>query len=175
VQETYRPDASHYWVNEGFLYYLPKDRAVTQLLLDAAAKRGMAPGMLWALHHRGCTEQDIKPLIDVSLAESHPYSWVDGAAAAKLNPDDRFVPRLVALATRDIDARLPERKQAIYALAIHRTDESVATLRQLLADRNEFTAAMAFGAVRWAWHLRHLTKGRPLREDDFDPKYRQPY
>ena len=131
--------------------------------------------MMWVFDHRGCTESEIKPLIDVSLAAENPHAWADGAAAAKLYPDDRFISRLVALAQQDLDARFPARREAIYALALNRTDQSVAALRQLLEDRNVWTQHEAWGAVRSAWHFRHVTKGRPLLPDDFDPKYRQPY
>ncbi len=175
IEEAYRTDASLYWINEGLLYYLPQDRGITQALLDAAAKRGMWSGLMWVLYHRGCTEDEIKPLIAVSLAPEHPHAWADGAAAAKLYPDDRFIARLVALAQQDVDARFPARREAIYALALNRTDQSAAALRQLLDDRNVWTQHGAWGAVRSAWHFRHVTKGRPLLPDDFDPKYCQPY
>ncbi|MBT3291644.1 MAG: hypothetical protein HN380_30145, partial [Victivallales bacterium] len=169
-----RADAASYWAGEAFNHYLPKTPEVDRALLAAAATRGLARGMFQVLKQRGVTREQITPVIDVSLSPDHPAAWGEGVLAAQQYADDRFTPRLIAIAT---DLKSPARRAAIFALAVNRTDESVATLKELLQEpdppkpiRQTIRQTTEF-AIRTAYLYRGNAEGRRLRKDDFDAKY----
>ncbi len=177
IEAIYKSDAASYWAGEAFCYYLPHDREIDHALLNAAAKRGLAIGMFWTFKQRGFTREQIKPLIEVSLSPNHPPAWPEGALVAQQYADDRFTPRLIAIAT---DPKSTARPQAIHALALNRTDESVATLKILLRDpdipnpKGRTIRQTTEDAIRTAYLYRGNTEGRRLRKDDFDAKYQKP-
>jgi hypothetical protein len=175
IEATFRWDAP-FWTGEAFHYYLPRDQEISDALLNAASNRGMTVGMLWTLKQRDFGGKHIKPLIDVSLSPDHPRSWPEGCLAAQQYSDDRFTPRLIAIAT---DPRSGARTQAIFALAFNRTDESVATLKKLLREpdppdpKGRTIRQTTEAAIRAAYLYRGNTEGKRLRKDDFDAKYQQ--
>ena len=177
IDEMYRDRPSSFWCTEGLLYYLPKDDAATAPLLKAASERGLAGGMQWILEQRGVTPDQFKPLIEASLAPERPGCWQEGALAAQRFCDDRFTARLIAIAT-DKDSKA--RTQAIHALAMNRTDESVATLKKLLDEPDppkpmgRTIRQVTTDAIRSAYSRRGNTPGRPLRKDDFPARLQQP-
>ena len=166
-----------FWAAEAFSCFLPRDERNTAALVAAATERGMTDGMCGMLETCGCPREQIKKLIAISLFADHPAAWAEGALAAQHYGDDAFTARLVAIAT---DPQSSGRDQAIYALALNRTDESVEALKQLLQDQK----ARPFGgrsigqetaqAIRTAYLYRGNAEGRPLRPDDFGPEFQHP-
>ena len=177
IEAMYKRDAASYWAGEAFHYYLPDDREIGNALLIAAEKRGLAGGMFWTLKECAFNGEKIKPLIEVSLSPKHPHAWPEGALAAQQYPADSFTPRLIAIAT---DPKSTARQQAIYALALNRTDESVATLKKLLREpappkpKGQTIRQTTENAIRAAYLYRGNSKGRRLRKDDFDARYQKP-
>ena len=178
IEAMYRdPGTGDWWAREAFRHYLPDDRQATDALLTTAMKQGMAESMFDLLRERGCTPDQIKPLVEVSLSPEHRRTWHEGAKAAMALGDDRFTPRLIAIAT---DAAIPAentaREQAIRALPCHRTDEAVAVLKKLLEDPDPVVRRVTGDAIRMAYLCRDqgVRFSRPLRNDDFEAKYRQP-
>ncbi|MCB9768591.1 MAG: hypothetical protein H6752_10375 [Candidatus Omnitrophica bacterium] len=171
IEVFYRSDAARYWAVEAFQYYLPKDRETDQALLEAAMERGLAKGMFSTLRERGFTCEQIKPLIEASLAIDHPNAWPEGALAAQICADDCFTERLIAIAT---DPTSYARKQAIAALAKNRTDDSVAALKGLLEEpESPQMSGMSIRqwteqTIRRAYRSRGISEGRPLETEDFD-------
>ena len=167
-----------YWAQQAFLCYLPRDPRNIDALTSAAGKRGMAEGMGWILRKLGCPTAKLRRLIAISLSLDHPDAWGEGAMAAQQICDDSFTQRLIFLALHQKDIT---RDRAIYALAMNRTDESVAVLKQLLGDEGSAspgeqspTARKAAQAIRTAYCFRGDCDGRKLRPDDFDKKYQRP-
>jgi len=177
IEAMYKSDAASYWAGEAFCYYLPDDSEINHALLNTAAKRGLAIGMLWTVQQRGVTREQIKPLIEVSLSPDYPAAWREGALAAQQYAEDRFTPRLIVIAT---DPTSTARTQAIYALALNRTDESVATLKRLLREpdplkpKGRTIRQTTEAAIRGAYLYHGKTGGKRLRKDDFDVKYQRP-
>jgi len=165
-----------FWAEEAFNYYLAKDDRINSALVNAATERGMAPGMFWSLKIRGVPHAQIKKLIAVSLSADHPKAWPEGALAAQQYGDDSFTTRLIVIAT---DKQSTGRDQAIYALSLNRTDESVAALKQLLKDqevppfRGQSIGQLTSEAIRIAYLSRGNSEGRQLRPDDFGPEYQR--
>jgi beta-lactamase regulating signal transducer with metallopeptidase domain/HEAT repeat protein len=95
----------------------------------------------------------------------------EGLKIVALLGDDASVPRMVKWAT---DPEFTDREGAMYALAMNRTDEGVKTLKTLLHDSDPEISAMAERSIRRAYTSRGEAKGRPLRPDDFDAKFREP-
>ena len=177
IEAMYKSDAARYWAGEAFLYHLPNERAINEALLNAAANRGLAIGMMWTLKHRGFTAEHLKPLIGISLSADRPHAWVEGALAAQEFSDDRYTSRLVAIAT---DPHSEARAQAIHALALNRTDTSVTALKALLKEpdpphpKGRTIRQTAEDAIRSAYLARGNTQGRRLRADDFDSTFQEP-
>jgi hypothetical protein len=177
MKAMYKSDAASYWAGEAFHYYLPDDPEINHALLKVATERGLAIGMLWTVKQRGVTREQIKPLIEVSLSPDYPAAWREGALAAQQYAEDRFTPRLIVIAT---DPKSTARAQAIYALALNRTDESVATLKRLLREpdplkpKGRTIRQTTEAAIRVAYLYHGNTEGKRLRKDDFDVKYQRP-
>jgi hypothetical protein len=114
---------------------------------------------------------DVRPLVERLLASSKSGNQRAGLDLADLFGDDLLTPKLVALATKP-DFRL--RDTAIKALAFNRTDDAVKTLKALLNGPDPKISKMAESAIRDAYTSRGVAQGRPLRADDFDPKFQQP-
>ena len=177
IEAMYKSDAANYWAGEAFHYYLPDDREIDHALLKAATNRGLARGMFWTLKQRGFTREQIKRLLDVSLSADHPDGWPEGALAAQQYADDCFTPRLIAIAT---DTESTARPQAIYALALNRTDESVVVLKDLLREPDpprpmgRTIRQITEHAIRTAYMYRGNAEGRRFRKDDFDEMYQKP-
>jgi hypothetical protein len=168
--ETYYGPRSGFWEAEAFLYYLPRNAQTKQAIMNAARKRGLASGMSYVLAEYGCTAKEMAPLIERSLAPENPHAWASGALAAQQYADDALTPRLIAIAT---DPKSEARLQAIYALALNRTDESVQTLKMLLHDAEESVRRTATNAIRTAYLYRGNSQGRPLADTDFKENLRQ--
>ena len=88
----------------------------------------------------------------------------NGVCEAFLYPNDRFNPRLIALAT---DAKSGVREIAISALAMNRTDEGVKTLKSLMDDPDIQIRYTVTHAIDHAYHWRGDSLGRPLKPEDF--------
>lgn len=158
-----------FWAAEAFAFYLPRDAKIKNQLIAVAKKRGLAGRMGTVLEVLGCSEQDFKEIIAISLASDNLEILGEGAAAAQEHPDDDHMPALIAIATGDVDQKADqrlyriERDRAIYAIAFNRTDEGVKTLKMLLDDPDPQIRRTAEGAIREAYK-RH--REYPKHSDD---------
>jgi hypothetical protein len=123
------------------------------------------------LQPRDIEAKDAIPLIEGLLAYNGPYLPLDGVDFAVWFGDDALTPTLVALATKPGFAC---RANAIYGLALNRTDEGIKTLKTLLNDPDPIIAKTTEQAIRSAYTSRGDARGRPLRADDFDARLQQP-
>lgn len=169
IDSMYKPQAG-FWECEAFFYYLDNRAEIKSAVVEAAKKRGLGNEMLWFLRRVGVTAEEMFPLIERSLSPESPERWECGAQAAQNFRDDRFNPRLVAIA---LDSKTPARHIAIHALAWNRTDEGVAALRKLLEDPEERIRKETADAIRSGYENRTRGLERPLRDDDFPPEFRK--
>jgi hypothetical protein len=109
------------------------------------------------------TAAEVRPLTERLLASKD--NTLPGVNLARMFPDDTLTPTLVTIAK---DPRSPFNIFAIYALALNRTDEGVAALKNLLNGPNR---SVVEDAIRNSYLARNGEPGRPLRPDDFDAKY----
>jgi HEAT repeat protein len=94
-----------------------------------------------------------------------------GVNLARMFPDDTLTPKLVTLAKNPL---FTYRVNAIYALALSRTDDGVQALKTLLHGPDQRISELTAEAIRYAYTARGGEPGRPLRADDFDAKFQQP-
>lgn len=117
--------------------------------------------------------EDLRPLIEQLLVSTNQalQLQLQGALLAKQFGSDDLTAQLVALTTNSSPY---VRYQAICALALNRTDKGVKTLKALLNSSDPQISNTAEAAIRSAYTARGDARGRPLRTDDFDAKYREP-
>jgi len=172
IDSMYGPHGG-FWEGEALVYYLAHvpehDRKAA--VLGVAARRGLANNMQFVLARVGVTAAEIQPAIERSLEPANRPAWAPGALAAQVYGHDRFTARLIALAK---DPTSGAQHQAIYALACHRTDESVRALTDLLAGPDAQSRRVAEEAIRAAYLYRGVASGEPLRPDDFDRSLQRP-
>jgi len=146
-----------FWAREGFVCYLPRSPEIKEAVLEAAKKRGLAGCMQTVLEAFGCSEEEFKEIITISLASDNLDILGEGVGAAQEHPDDEHIPQLIAIAT---DANRPdperpfyaiERHRAIYAIAFNWTDEGVKVLKGLLKDPDEDIRRTTEEAIRQAY------------------------
>ena len=118
------------------------------------------------------TAEDMKPLIEHLMSSDNQISGVDTAISLIGQfGGDEYTARLIAIATSPGNNA---RYSAIYALANNRTDDGVKTLKTLLNDPDPKIQKMTEDALRNAYTSHGNSRGRPLKPEDFDAKYRQP-
>lgn len=139
-----------YSAYEGFMYYLPLGKETKNMILRASIERGLVDTTLDALERFGCTEEELREVIAVSLGSDNPRCVLAGARAAQKHPHDSHVPRLIELA-KDTDST--GRREAIDALARNRTDGSLRVLKELLEDPNERVRSETGAAIRRAYRI----------------------
>lgn len=146
-----------FWAKEGFVCYLPRDAKIKDAVLEAAKKHGLARCMEAVLEALGCSEEEFKEIIKISLASDNLDILGEGVGAAQAHPHDEHTTSLIAIAT---DANRPdpnrpsyaiERHRAIYAIAFNRTDEGVKTLKSLFEDPDEDIRNTTENAIRQAY------------------------
>jgi len=151
-----------FWAFHALADYAPHTPEVRRTLIAATTERGLgaSPSLASLLVNFGGTLDEIKPLIERSLAADHPQDWAAGAQLAQDFGDDAFTPRLIAIATTPgSDAR----GNAIFALAQNRTDEGVQTLKALMNDPDPKILLPLTQTVLNAG----MGSGKPLRTNDF--------
>lgn len=171
LNTIYEPKHGNFWEIEALRFYITHSEESKQAVLAVVAKRGLVPGMTSVLEDYEFGKEQLRPLIARSLAADCPESWSAGALAAQQFGDDSFTARLIAIATNRTSTA---RTQAIYALALNRTDEGVKVLKQLLTDTSEPLRRDVDQAIRTAYRYRGNSQGRPLKPEDFVEKYQQP-
>lgn len=146
-----------FWAKEGFVCYLPRDLEIKKVVLEVAKKRGLVPCMQTVLEAFGCSEEEFKEIIGISLASDNLDVLGEAAGAAQEHPHDGHIPALIVIAT---DANRPEpnrafyaieRHRAIYAIAFNRTDEGVKALKGLLKDPDDDIRRTTEDAIRQAY------------------------
>jgi hypothetical protein len=166
LKDFYAPNNDSFWVNEALLYYVPRSPQTKKAVLDCALDRGLGEnGNLSSLIQRyGFTKEELKPIIERALAPDNESSWSSGASLASQYGDVAFVPRLCAIAK---NPKSNGQNAAINALANCRTDEGVATLKQLLDDPHQkIWTTLAFALLN-AFETRQNSTEESLRPDDF--------
>ena len=151
IDTMYKYRHSGFWMVQAFIYYLPRDPEIKNAVLETAKKRGLARGMggmQYVLEQLGCSKEEFKEIITISLTSENPNIQFAGAQAAQQHPDDSYTSRLIDIAT---DANSPARWQAIQALAYNRTDRGVTTLKILLKDANKNIREATANAIRRAY------------------------
>ncbi|MBA7637078.1 hypothetical protein ES703_44712 [subsurface metagenome] len=147
-----------FWAKEGFVCYLPREPKIKEAVLEAAKKRGLARCMQTVLEAFGCSEEEFKEIIEISLASDNPDVLGEAAGAAQEHPHDEHIPALIVIAT---DPNRPEpnrpfyaieRHRAIYAIAFNRTDEGVEALKGLLKDPDDDIRRTTEEAIRRAYN-----------------------
>lgn len=170
IDSMYASDSGGFWQGEALEYYLPGTDEVARRIMEAAKTRGLGGSMFYLIRRKApdISAEEMRPIIERSLAADNPHCWQGGALAAQSFPDARYGARLAAIAeSGDSGARMI----AMYALAGFRTDEGVAALRKLLADPDEKVRKMAADAVRFGYAHPDKSLARPLRDDDFPAEY----
>ena len=157
-------DNAAFWIGEAFSYYLPKGAAVLAQAVTAIRRRGLSQSSVRILEQLDAPSETIKQLIGEALMHADPVTRSEAALAAQRYPDDRFMELLIELATTSSRST---RVRAIYALAYHRTDTGVATLRKLREDPDAEVRNTTEQAIETAYHMSDTARGRPLRPDDF--------
>jgi hypothetical protein len=125
-----------FWEHEAIMYYVPHSEETRKAILAAATARGVERNWTLAslLQEYGFTAEELKPLIERALAPDDEPGWAVGAQLAQKFGDDAFTPRLIAIAKT---SRGNGQTAAIAALATHRTEEGVKTLKSLLDDPHQ--------------------------------------
>ncbi len=176
MYEMYEVKDDEYWLSRALTCYLPKEK-VKPLVLRACMNRGLAPGMILVLYTTARTPErwNVEPLkvkewnevITKSLAINNKPCWSEGCREARCHPSDACTSRIIAIAMDPISGA---RIQAIFALTANRTDDSVAALKQLLNDPDNWIRETARDAIGDAYcHKTNKDPGRRLRPADFDP------
>jgi len=158
-----------FWAFHALADYAPHTPEVRQTLIAAATERGMGanPSLAALLEIFGSTLDEVKALIERSLASDHPQDWAAGAQLAQHFCDDAFTPRLITIATTPgSDAR----GNAIFALAQNRTDDGVQALKTLMNDPDPKILMPLTQIVLNAG----MGPGKPLRTNDFSATDVQP-
>jgi HEAT repeat protein len=142
--------------------------------LGAAIQNGYYRGIQPAgrpLRPEDFTAKDLEPLIERLMNDTNHDPVLGISLAAEFSDDDTFTQRLIGIAkTRGNTGRV----NAIYALALNRTAEGLKTLNELLNDPDPEIRTMTENAIRYAYTSHGNSRGRPLKPEDFDAKYRQP-
>jgi hypothetical protein len=127
------PASGGFWEHEAILFYVPHSEETKKAILAAASARESERNWCLApvLREYDFTKDELKPLIERALASDDKLSWGIGAELAGKYWDETFIERLAAIALNPTNGA---RVAAIKALAAHRTDEGVKTLKSLLDD-----------------------------------------
>jgi hypothetical protein len=135
-----------FWEHEAITFYVPHTEETKRAILAAATAGGLERN--WALvsllREYDFTAEELKPLIERALAPDNEAGWAVGAQLAAKFTNDAFIPRLAAI------AKIPRndaQTAAIGALAAHRTEEGVRTLKSLLDDPHEIVWAQLANAL----------------------------
>jgi hypothetical protein len=159
-----------FWIGKALAVYLPHTDQIKEQVIEAAMKLGLADNMIYVLENYHLPDKEWMPLISRSLREDSPGTWEAGArAVAPGHFDDAFTQRLIAIATGKSGAR----DQAIWALAMNRTDASVETLKALLNNPDKDVRLTTGKAICVAYCYRGYYHGQKLRPDDFDKKFQE--
>ncbi len=175
-----RRNRDSFWLSEGLSFYFPKAK-VKQQVTDAIFKRGLASGMTSVLTRLNSTklgvvsdpftQEEWKKVITLSLAIGNEPCWAEGCLSAQNHPDDEYTARLIAIAE---EPKSEAKSQAIYALAVNRTDDSVKALKRLLKSPEVGVSETAKHAIQHAYSRAAVLKGRKFLDSDFDKALRSP-
>jgi HEAT repeat protein len=152
-----------FWESEALLLYVPHTDAVRKEILDAASRQGLGSQPEYLLYQYDFPKAEVKPLIQQWLSSDNPMNAAFGASLASKYFDDGFTPRLIAIAT---NTAIPNRANAITALAYNRTDEGVRILKVLLNDPDPKIWVTLADALLNAYQRSSVVQGRPLRQED---------
>ena len=160
-----------FWIGKALVGYLPHMDSIKQQMIEAALKSGLVDNMVYVFENYNLSEKEWASLISRSLREDSSNTWEAGArAVAPGHYDDAFTPRLIAIATEKSGAS----GQAIWALAMNRTDASVETLKTLLNSPDKDIRLTTEKAICVAYCYRGYYHGQKLKPEDFDKKFQNP-
>jgi len=128
----------HFWVHEAFLYYLPKNEAVKDMVLKTAKINGLGGSMTAVLRNLGIDESIMKELIDYSLDLKNKIVISEAVLAAQSYPDEQFLERLIRISkSKDYESII--RIMALYAMEKFKDHEQVkSALWNLRNDEDKF-------------------------------------
>jgi hypothetical protein len=165
-------DFGHY-EREALLYYVPRTEEIRQTISAAIARYGSIGNMEYLLQDYGFNHEELKAIIERALASDNPGDWQAAARLATYsNYDEAFTTRLTAIASSSNGAR----GDAIFALALNRTDAGVQTLKTLLndADPNSWEPVALAILTGYESQRKNFTgrmfTGSRLHPEDFDAK-----
>jgi len=121
-------------VRSAFTGYLPIEKSTKKMILDAANTRGLTASILAALRRQGCSEEEMRRCIAVSLESENRFRIAPGVRGAIYYPNDSHTERLAELATSD---KSPVPTHAMRALAFNGTKNAIRHLREMLEDPDE--------------------------------------
>ncbi len=172
LRTMYADDSVGQWpdASEALLSYAPHTAETRRAILQAATNNGLSMKMMGLILNYDFDGNDLKPIIERSLAADNPGEWRAGAGLAGHSYyDDAFTARLIVIAS-GTNNQLFSRESAIEALACNRTDAGVKTLKTLLNDPDpQFRAQLAW-AIRMGCSSIKTATGRHLQPEDFDAK-----
>jgi HEAT repeat protein len=149
--------------NAGTETYLPKTPDLLDEVVRIVQRQGLLPSRVRILEQLGASSTTIKDLVGEALFDTDERIQDEAVLAAQRYPDDRFMDRLIQIASSGSGAA---RRRAVFALANNRTDEGVRALRQLLQDPDLAIRTLTRDAIEIAYHS-STKAGRPLQPDDF--------
>jgi hypothetical protein len=129
------PGNDSLWEAIALLNYVPHTPEIRKAIIEAATEHGATGNMWTILRQYGFSKEEMQPLIKKLLASDNEHDLVVGAGLTKEFGDDAFTARLISIATSLGSNNV--RDGAIAALAYHRTDEGVKTLKALMNDPQE--------------------------------------
>jgi hypothetical protein len=161
-----------FWTAEALAVYLPHTDSIKRQMIETVLKNGLKDNMVYVLENYQLSNREWLKLIARSLQADSPGTWGAGASAAALGHfDDALTPRLIAIANGNNRAR----DQAIWALAMNRTDTAVGALRTFLKSPDKDVRLATEEAICVAYCYRgDYHRGEKLRPDDFDKKFQEP-
>ena len=117
---------------------MPHTASVADAVIAAATEKGFIGNLIGLLEQYKFSEAQFKPLVERALAATNDDlgEWRNGASLADRSYyEDSFAARLIFIATNTA-APANTREAAITALANHRTEAGVKTLKALLSDND---------------------------------------
>ena len=164
-----------FWATAGLADYVPHSQEARKAILDAAIKYGLnGTGLEQVLLDHEFGNEEVKPVIERSLAADNPGGWRAGVWLALHYFDDAFTMRLTAIAN-DPNARWDTRSVAMRVLTFHRTDAGVKAIKALLKDpAPDMLNPLAETIENGYAHLDKDPTAKPLKPEDFSAEDLRP-
>jgi len=141
-------------IREAFRSYLPMEKGTKEVILGNARKYGITVNILEAMERCGCSEEEMREAIAVSLASDDYGRIRDGLRCVLCYPHNSHIARLSELAVNG-----PHRSLASYPLACNGSEAAVSALRQMLENPDQEIRDEATSAIEWAYRRFETCQG----------------